>query len=514
MNRIKLLSALLISFTLFLSCQNQDNNHQEYSLGQVELDVTGEKYASQMFIKGLLLLHSFEYVDAREQFIEVQKEDPNLLMAYWGEAMTYNHTLWRNQDYEAGSEAISKALKNENFQSLTELEKDFITSVGVLYRSGNSKAERDELYSEYLQKMTEKYPGNQEVASFYSLSLLGKVKTVRNYEVFGQAAEIAKEVLKENPRHPGALHYLIHSYDDPDHARLAIEAANSYGKIAPDAAHALHMPSHIYVAMGMWDAVVEANERSYQASVDRKLRKDLDNDARGYHSYHWLQYGYLQQGKEDKAKEMVENMALYTKEKPSVRARAHLVYLKGTYLVETENWDSDIADIHIETEGLNISERAQYDFIEGMKAYKNKSRQTLEAVINLMQNQINEEKVKVNDTGVTICSGESSDMVRQSDVDAARSMEFQLRALLAKLDGDLEKTEKHLLKAVELEEKAGYNYGPPVIQKPSHEMLADWLVEQKRIDEAFLYYEQTLKRHPNRMKTVNSQQKLGYIKTM
>ncbi|WP_137092500.1 tetratricopeptide repeat protein [Mangrovivirga cuniculi] len=514
MGKVKLLSALLISFTLLFSCHNHKNGDQGYSLGKVELDVTGDKQAAQMFIKGLLLLHSFEYVDAREEFIRVQEEDPDLLMAYWGEAMTYNHTLWRNQDYEKGSEAITKALKNENFSSLTELEKDFINSVGVLYRSGSSKSERDELYSEYLHKMTEKYPGNQEVASFYSLSLLGKVKTTRNYEVFGQAAEVAKEVLSENPQHPGALHYLIHSYDDPGHARLAIQAANSYGKVAPDAAHALHMPSHIYVAMGMWDAVVEANERSYQASVDRKLRKDLDNDARGYHSFHWLQYGYLQQGKEDKAKEMVENMALYTKEKPSTRARAHLVYLKGTYLVETEDWNSDIANIVVETEGLNILERANYNFIDGMKAYESRDSKSLELVITSLKIQIEEEEVKVNDTGISICSGESRDMVRQSDVDAARSTEFQLRALLEKLNGNLEQTEKYLLKAIELEEKAGYNYGPPAIQKPSHEMLADWLVEQKRIDEAYLYYEQTLKRHPNRMKAVNSQQKLGYVKTM
>lgn len=168
------------------------------------------------------------------------------------------------------------------------------------------------------------------------------------------------------------MHYLIHSYDDPEHAHLALDAANKYAKVAPDAAHALHMPSHIYVAMGMWDEVISSNEHSYQASVDRMERKQSDNDARGYHSYHWLEYGYLQKGREADAEKLVWDMQTYTNATTSQRSKTHLVYLKGTYLVETNNWSSAVADIPIDVSDLNVAVRAQNSFIEGMKAFSKK----------------------------------------------------------------------------------------------------------------------------------------------
>ncbi|MCF6223634.1 MAG: hypothetical protein L3J34_07890 [Flavobacteriaceae bacterium] len=153
-----------------------------------------------------------------------------------------------------------------------------------------------------MKKLNLKYPDNHEVKAFYALSLLGSVSDGRDDEIYGKGAKIAQGIIEENPNHPGALHYLIHSYDDPKHANLALDAAYSYAKVAPDASHALHMPSHIFVAMGMWDEVVKSNENSYQASVNRMERKKLDNDARGYHAFHWLEYGYLQQNRFEDAK--------------------------------------------------------------------------------------------------------------------------------------------------------------------------------------------------------------------
>ena len=194
-------------------------------------------------------------------------------------------------------------------------------------------------------ELLKKYPDNHEISAFYALSLLGSVEDGRDDEIFGKGAKIAQGILKENPNHPGALHYLIHSYDDPDHAQYALSAADAYAVVAPDASHALHMPSHIYVAMGMWDKVVSSNENSYQASLNRMQRKNL-KDGRGYHAYHWLEYGYLQQEREEDARKLVQDLVIYTEENPSKYARTHLVFLKGTYLVETENWDSPIADIN------------------------------------------------------------------------------------------------------------------------------------------------------------------------
>src|SRR5690606_12522759 len=187
-------------------------------------------------------------------------------------------------------------------------------------------------------------PSNQEVAAFYALSLLGSVPEGRDDAIYGKGAKIAKGILKEISKNPGALHYLIHTYDDPDHATLALNIANAYSKFASDAIYSLYMPSYIYVAMGMWDNVISSNIASYQASVDRMEEKNLDNDARGYHAFHWLQYGYLQKENFEEAKKMVLDMKKYASEDQSKRARVHLVFLKGTYLCETDDWTGEVAN--------------------------------------------------------------------------------------------------------------------------------------------------------------------------
>ncbi|MBL0068648.1 MAG: hypothetical protein IPP39_09230 [Chitinophagaceae bacterium] len=168
-----------------------------------------------------------------------------------------------------------------------------------------------------METLYKKYPGDNEVASFYSLALNGWGTTGLEKGILEKAATIAYEVLKRNPNHPGALHYVIHAYDNPDFAAKALATADKYAIVAPDAGHALHMPTHTYLALGLWDKVISSNEVSWAAEQARMLRKKLDNDALGYHAYHWLQYGYLQQGNAKKAREMVDSMRLYSNAKPS-----------------------------------------------------------------------------------------------------------------------------------------------------------------------------------------------------
>ena len=183
------------------------------------------------------------YGDAAEAFLKAQEADENFAMAYWGEAMTKNHPLWSEQDFDEGRAILSRLAPSQEerlAKAPTELEKDFLMAVELLYGDG-TKIERDDAYAQHMGKLFNKYTDNHEIAAFYALSLLGSVEAGRDYEVYGKGAKIAQSILDENPRHPGALHYLIHSYDDPDHAPLAIEAANNYSKVAPDAGHALHM---------------------------------------------------------------------------------------------------------------------------------------------------------------------------------------------------------------------------------------------------------------------------------
>jgi len=428
----------LLSLLVILACK-KETAKSDY-LGVVNITVTGKEKALPYFEKGLLLLHSFEYSDARESFIKAQEIDPEMAMAYWGEAMTYNHSLWSEQDYEDAVSVLQK-LDAVNLDNISELEKDFIESSRLLYKAQTPKVERDKIYSEYMKKLYEKYQDNHEVAAFYALSLLGSVPEGRDEIIYGQGAKIAQSILDKNPNHPGALHYLIHSYDDPGHAQLALSAANSYSKVAPDASHALHMPSHIYSALGMWDEVVSSNIASYQASLNRMERKNLGNDDRGYHAFHWLEYGYLQKGNFDEAKKMVLDMEKYANETPSIRARVHLIFLKGSYLVDTNDWDSDIADIPVDVSDLNIAVKSQYNFLEGMKAFKKDDKVLLDSIISNMQKDYDEQSLLVALDGVKVCASVSRGDVSQSDVDESQIMQMQLKALRAWLEDDKEATE-------------------------------------------------------------------------
>ncbi|MFL0353543.1 lipopolysaccharide assembly protein LapB [Xanthomarina sp. GH4-25] len=488
----------ILVFTLIFSCKKE--NKKADTLGVVQFQVTGNKEAQNYFEKGLLLLHSFEYDDAREEFLKAQKADPSMAMAYWGEAMTYNHSLWGEQDYDAGFSAIENVAHLQDSEDYSQTEKGFLEAVSILYKPKTAKVARDQAYKEYMKTLHETYPDNQEVAAFYAISLLGSVPEGRDDAIYGQGAEIAKKVLDKNPKHPGALHYLIHSYDDPNHAQLAIDAANSYSKVAPDASHALHMPSHIYVALGMWDEVINSNIDSYQASLNRMERKELGNDARGYHAYHWLEYGYLQRGDFDKAKQMVLDMETYTKETPSNRSKIHLVFLKGTYLVETNLWDSPIADIEIDVSNLSVTGQSQYYFIEGYKAFSNKKVEKLTSIIETLSKEINKESLLVENIsdGFTVCSSLSRSAPTQTNINQSLVMLKQLEALKSWLEDDVLETEKLFQETISNEQELSYSYGPPVIQKPTNELYADWLMSQNRFHEAIEHYTATLERATKR----------------
>ncbi|TYA56032.1 tetratricopeptide repeat protein [Formosa maritima] len=500
---MKNLVFILVFISIF-SCKKKDVKTDQ--LGVVEFQVTGNEEAQIHFEKGLLLLHSFEYEDAREEFLKAQKSDSKMAMAYWGEAMTYNHTLWGEQEYDEGYSAIEKI---NNLDNITDVEKELVAAIKILYTPKTSKIERDEAYKEYMKSLYEKHPENQELAAFYAISLLGSVPEGRNDSIYGLGAEVAKKVLKDNPEHPGALHYLIHSYDDPYHAQLAIDAANSYSKVAPDASHALHMPSHIYVALGMWDEVINSNIDSYQASLNRMKRKGLDNDARGYHAFHWLEYGYLQNGLIEEANKMVLEMEQFTKETPSNRSKVHLVFLKGTYLVESNNWQSYIADINIDVSNLNLTVQSQYYFIEGYKAFVNGATSKLDSIIEKTAQNIEKETLlveNIND-GFTVCSSLSRNTPTQTNIDESIVMLKQLQALRFWLDNNMVETERLLKESVAEEQKLSYSYGPPVIQKPTNELYAEWLMSQNRYSDAIDQYNLTLKRATNRRLATEGKQK-------
>ena len=490
---------------LFTFCR--PNSSRENSLGSLDFPISGKPKAQEVFQKGLLLMHSFEYVDALEAFKEAQQEDPECIMAYWGEAMTYNHPIWQEQDFKNGTETLSRlgATPEERLsKAKTTVEKDFLTAVEILYGDGN-KVNRDKSYAAYLGELYEKYPANDEVTVFYSLALMGSIPYISDMEVYQKAASLAKEVMERNPDHPGAVHYYIHANDEPNYAHQAKKAADIYAKVAPDASHAIHMPSHIYLSLGMWDEVVSSNVASFQASVNRKERKNLDYNALGLHSFQWLQYGYLQQEKFDEAQKLLEDVIFYTKESPSIYTHVHQAYMKTTYFVETEDWDNPLVDLQTDNTGFNISEKSRDRFVHALKAFHDKDFAKVESILLVMKEEREAAAKTISlDAGIALCSsgGASSENTTPRDLKIAQTMELELEALLAWEKGDQSAAETYFMKATALENEVGSAAGPPSIVKPSHELYAEFLVANGRPEEAIQQYEAALQLAPNRTKSV------------
>ena len=200
-------------------------------------------------------------------------------------------------------------------------------------------------------------------------------------------------------------------------------------------------------------------------------------------------------------------MEKFTAEKPSGRARTHMVFLKGTFLVETNDWNSEVADINVDLSGLNVAVRSQYNFLEGMKAFKTANPALLDASIETIREDYEAEILFITDNGIAVCSGASNEAANQTNIDESKIMELQLMAMKAWLNDDTQLTEELLLASVAMEEASSYSYGPPFIQKPTHELYAEWLMSQDRPEDAVLQYDYTLERATNRIMTLEGKKR-------
>lgn len=289
-------------------------------LGRISFPTSGSPQAQPLFNRGVLLLHSFEYDDAIEAFRQAQRVDPGFVMAYWGEAMCYNQPLWRNEDVNKARAVLNRLAPTQagrQAKAPTAREKAYLAAVEVLYGdlrgrgpdAGTDQAARDAAYAAAMADVSTKYPQDDEAAAFYALALLSTIpENERNVPVSQKAGAIASAILKRNPEHPGAAHYALHAFDDGEHAAMGLEAARTYARIAPASSHALHMPSHVFLPLGLWDAAVASDERSFAVSVERVTRLKLSIAQADFHSLSWLHYEYLQQGRFAKARETMQTV--------------------------------------------------------------------------------------------------------------------------------------------------------------------------------------------------------------
>ncbi len=448
------------------------------TLGTLDFPNSGAPEAQDAFVRGVLLLHSFEYDDAREAFVEAQQIDPDFAMAYWGEAMTYNHPLWRWQDREAALEVLGKIPDHE----LTAREQSYLDALAILYGEGD-KVARDITYAEAMRQLSASHPDDLEAKSFYALSILGTTQAVRDFRTFMKAGAVAEEVFASNPRHPGAAHYLIHSYDDPVHAPLGLRAARVYAEIAPAASHAQHMISHIYVALGDWANSVDSNIKSFEVSRERAARKNLPIDDLNFHSYHWLEYSYLQMAQFDRARPMVDQMRQYALETGTPRARGYYAGMRASWIVESGGRD---APESIGTETMGPTAAAGDLFATGVSAIAGGDPAGAKTALESLDQRLQ---------GLTPSPDDKVGVETRRTVQVIAD---SLEAVIAWTEGRRDQAISLLEGATAIEGSLALEYGPPSIVKPSNELFGEVLLAAGQPGAAAEQFEQALQRAPRR----------------
>ncbi len=511
-----LLVALLAAQMLNVSAQTSQ-------LGSVKFQTSGSEEAQAHFLRGLAALHSFWYEEALEAFRESTKVEPDFMMGYWGEAMAHNHPLWSEQDAVAARQVIAKIKDNAK---LAKRERAYLEAVKVLYAEGGDrgKYERDSAYSAAMEKIYLEYPEDLDAAAFYSLSLLGLASpSDKGYRNQARAGAIALQVYEKNPNHPGAAHYIIHAFDDPEHAILALPAARRYADIAPEAHHARHMPSHIFLQLGMWPEAAASNESAWQSSDAWMKRKQLSASVRDYHSLHWLLYVYLQQGRYRKAEELLTLMkktmsesAYENKLRPGYYENNY-ANMAAAFVVETERWNLAANFFPAGPGGTNSPGDAGNGGGHGAHGAKTSAASSVEAKDLTVRASNRSQTLPLFIRGLSYARGDAAEAekslagLRTIGAEGAYNAsakgvldirQLEIDALAASMKQDHARAMELMKRATALEEAMPPPSGPPGLVKPSHELFGELLLKAGKPAEAAEQFKAAMLRQPNRARSL------------
>jgi len=327
--------------------------------GKVDFPISCTPAVQSEFARGVALLHSFFYEEARRIFTSVAEQDPKCAMAQWGIAMTWWHPIWTPptpDEMNAGKAAIAKAM---GMIAGTDRERGFITALNVYYNTPDTSAadavgqschgpvgprDRVVAYEKAMRQLRDKYPDDFETQTFYAFAILAVGYATPNDTSLSkqlEAAAMLEKLWKQNANHPGVVHYLIHCYDYPALAQRGLAAAQSYDSIAPWVPHALHMPSHIFTRLGMWDESIAANQSSADASRAYAAMRHRDaTEAEELHALDYMAYSYLQEAQDTKAKEIVDFAATVRKTNPELEFSGAyaLAAIPTRYAFERNDW--------------------------------------------------------------------------------------------------------------------------------------------------------------------------------
>src|SRR6266550_658442 len=475
--------------------------------GSVDFKVSSAPEVRSEFIRGVALLHSFFYEEARRIFTEVAAKDPTCAMAQWGIAMTWWHPIWTPptpDEMRAGKAAAEKALA---MKAGTDLERGFITALNTYYNTPDNPStgevgqschgpvgprDRVMAYEKAMRALYERYPDDVETQTFYALAVLAvgyanPTDTTLSNQL--KAAGILEKLWKKNPNHPGVTHYLIHSYDYPALAERGLPAARSYGSIAPWVPHALHMPSHIFTRLGMWEESIAANRSSADASRAYAAMRHRDaTEAEELHALDYMAYSYLQEGQDNKAKEIVDFVATVRKTNPELEFSAAyaLAAIPSRYALERNAWS--------EAATLTVPELPHWSSFPSFEA--------------LIEYSHALGRAHIGDVEGARKAIDRMRQLRESSTDPRldyfkRHLDLQIQAASAWVtysEGEKDEAVNLLRRAADAEDILGKHPVSPGALVPAREQLGDLLLELDRPKEAQREFEAALKIYPGRFR--------------
>jgi hypothetical protein len=463
-------------------------------VGNVKFAISNGEKVEKEFNFATALLHSFEYDEAEKVFAKIIDEEPNCAMAYWGVAMSNFHPLWtapEEKELKKGLKALEVAA---SISQKTERESDYIEALSHFYKEWDKVDHRTRCiqYEKAMEEVYKKYPDDKEAAAFYALALDASAdptdKTFANQK---KAADILNGIYKNDPDHPGIIHYIIHTYDYPGFAHLALPAARKYASIAASSAHAQHMPSHIFTRLGLWDESIQSNTASitsakcYAESAGIKGHWDEE-----LHSIDYLMYAYLQKGETKPAKEQLDYFKTIKEVYPdNMKVAYSFASIPARYMLENKMW-KEAASLAINPANFPWEkfawQKAIFHFTRSLGAANSHQLDLAKAEWNEL-NKLQDE------------------LVKQKETYKANQVDIQLKASQAWIqmkEGKNKEALENMNLSADMEDKTEKHPVTPGEVLPARELLADMLMQMNKPAQALEMYEAGLKTRPNRHNSI------------
>jgi len=467
-------AAVLVSLVQPAAAQVDDSK-----LGKVHFETSCKPEAQKLFDRAMLYQHSFWYRASQKVFEDVLKADPECGIAYWGIALSLllnPHVAPPAKNLADGADAIAKG---KSVGAKSERERDYIDALAVMYADYDKVDHRTRIqaYSKAMEQLAQRYPNDDEAQIHYALSLntsaLAADKTYANQL---KGAALLEPIFVRQPQHPGVAHYLIHLYDYPPIAEKGLNAAKLYAKIAPDAAHAQHMPSHIFTRVGYWQESIDSNK------VSQRVAKEASDFHDQLHAMDYQVYAYLQLGQDSKAKALVDEMPTVTGFTETFLVGPYaLAASPARYAIERADWKA-AASLDVRPSPLGQVQAITY-FARALGSVRSGNLEAAKADIAKL--------------------GELRDKLREAK-DAYWSEQVDIQQKVASAwvlyaEGKYDDALKAMSAAADAEDKTEKHPVTPGVPKPARELYGVMLLERGMPAEALAAFEATLKKEPNRL---------------